>query len=48
VLDGIYFRDKEAAEMHLRIAHKFRDLDESLIREVVFGPEIAPQARPHS
>lgn len=48
ILDGIYFRDKEAALVHLRIAHSLEHLDESLLREVEFVPEMMPRALPHS
>jgi hypothetical protein len=43
ILDGIYFREKKKAELHLVIEHNFKEADDSLIREVVFGPEIEPQ-----
>jgi hypothetical protein len=44
ILDGIYFREKEKAELHLVIEHNFKVADDSLIREINFGPEPLPQA----
>jgi hypothetical protein len=48
ILDGVYFRDKKMAFLHLRIEHNFADPDESLLREVEFGAEMMPRVPPLS
>ena len=47
ILDGLYFRDKEKALLHLQMEHNFVNVDESLLREVTFGPEMMPRPRPN-
>ncbi len=36
VLDGTYFGTKEAALLHMRVYHDFKQVDEAMLKEVEF------------